>query len=493
MAHDEYDGEGRRDRYAEDGGDPQVHPGWAHQSQASYDAASSGGWGGPGQAETGPLRLTVPVEQAEDYADEPPYAEGGQPYFQQDGAYAEDAEAYPGSAAQDYPGAETGEYAGADARAYAEADQPYAEPDQPYAEPDRSYAEADQPYAEADRSYAEAGAVYPGQEEAYAEPTGGALPDETETRFAEDGRFESEAPFADQSAFGDQATTYVDPGRPYAAAEEADGATAYPAANTSIYSSVPVHEPEGAPDAQEPTDDDAGPGLPAAAGTAGAAGAAVIGAAAGAALGAVAARGERGERGAPYVGVHARPATTGGPDEEGAFSVEPPNYGPQTSQHGPHPAAAPTPPSTAPQSAPQYGMFAPSGQPAPVGPGPATGHRPDPGTGPAPDTGRGASAGRRPAAKSGLAAVFDFSFAARATRTLARPLFWLVVAYGIVQVVTVLVAMLSARGVGYSGGTVFFTFLQTVLDAAVKIALARLFLELCVNVSDLAERRARDQ
>ena len=53
MAHEEYDADAR----PRDGHDDtaRVHPGWQQQAQSSYDAAHSGGWGGPGQAETGPL------------------------------------------------------------------------------------------------------------------------------------------------------------------------------------------------------------------------------------------------------------------------------------------------------------------------------------------------------------------------------------------------------------------------------------------------------
>lgn len=162
-------------------------------------------------------------------------------------------------------------------------------------------------------------------------------------------------------------------------------------------------------------------------------------------------------------------------------------------------AEFPPPPGPAPFGAPAPGPFSygpPTGGPypgggTPYGPGPS-------GTGPSgPTAGPGGPAPwQRPAkVKSGLAAVFDFSFVARATRTLARPLFWLVVAMVVIDVITVLVTMLTGRNIGYtpSGGTVFFSFLQALLSGAVKIALARLFLELCVNVSDLAQQRTDRQ
>ena len=86
--------------------------------------------------------------------------------------------------------------------------------------------------------------------------------------------------------------------------------------------------------------------------------------------------------------------------------------------------------------------------------------------------------------------MFDFSFVASATRTLARPLFWLVVALVIVDVITLLVTLLTTRGLAPSPGIVLFSLIQALVTGAVKIALARLFLELCVNVADLAQQRS---
>lgn len=211
--------------------------------------------------------------------------------------------------------------------------------------------------------------------------------------------------------------------------------------------------------------------------------------------------------------------------DEGAVEVEPPRFGtrqqasapldpgpqdpgpqsprPQRSSGasawspppppGPMPAA---PAASGPGAFPGSGAFhGPGGYPAPGGfqgpggfPGPGTAGPPRSVPGPS-----GAPGGppwqQQPPTKTGLAAVFDFSFAARATRVLARPLFWLVVALVVIDVVTVLVSMLTAGPYSYSGGTIFFAFLQALLTGAVKIALARLFLELCVNISDLAQQR----
>ena len=43
---------------------------------------------------------------------------------------------------------------------------------------------------------------------------------------------------------------------------------------------------------------------------------------------------------------------------------------------------------------------------------------------------------------------------------------------------------------GLNAGYVLVGFLQVLLAGAVKIAVARLLLELCVNVADLAQRRS---
>lgn len=194
----------------------------------------------------------------------------------------------------------------------------------------------------------------------------------------------------------------------------------------------------------------------------------------------------------------ARPTETGptGPGPDGAESP---------SWYSAGPTAAPDPAYGAPYGAPPYGD--PAGGPygpayggygpaqgfsAPGGPGApgaptAGGDGPWPAPGPRPLAPGGWQQPGAP--KTGLAAVFDFSFVASATRTLARPLFWLVVALVVIDLITVLVSNLSGRGTAPSGGTVFFLFLQTLATGALKIALARLFLELCVNVADLAQSR----
>lgn len=165
----------------------------------------------------------------------------------------------------------------------------------------------------------------------------------------------------------------------------------------------------------------------------------------------------------------------------------PPSIAGPTGPSGP--TGGPTGPGGAYAWTPPGGPGAPGpGAPGPGGPGP---NGPRPGApGPGGPGGAFGAPWQRPAARpSGLAAVFDFSFVASATRTLARPLFWLVVALVVIDVVAVLVTLLTTRGYAPSAGTVFFTFLQTLLTGAVKIALARLFLELCVNVADMAQQR----
>ncbi|WP_226343815.1 DUF4282 domain-containing protein [Agilicoccus flavus] len=48
-------GRGRDENPGERVGRPQPHPGWSAQSQESYEAGDSGGWGGPRPNPTGPL------------------------------------------------------------------------------------------------------------------------------------------------------------------------------------------------------------------------------------------------------------------------------------------------------------------------------------------------------------------------------------------------------------------------------------------------------
>lgn len=50
----------------ETGDEQQVHPGWAAQSQADYDAGNSGGWGGPGDHLTGPIPKIRPASERPD-------------------------------------------------------------------------------------------------------------------------------------------------------------------------------------------------------------------------------------------------------------------------------------------------------------------------------------------------------------------------------------------------------------------------------------------
>ncbi len=95
---------------------------------------------------------------------------------------------------------------------------------------------------------------------------------------------------------------------------------------------------------------------------------------------------------------------------------------------------------------------------------------------------------RRSGHRDGLAAILDFSFARKATHAIAPVLFWLVVAWGVFQVLYVLVTMASAGTFGPGPGAIFLGVVAAIFDALLKIALARVFLELAVNVADMAER-----
>ncbi len=95
---------------------------------------------------------------------------------------------------------------------------------------------------------------------------------------------------------------------------------------------------------------------------------------------------------------------------------------------------------------------------------------------------------RRPGRRDGLAAILDFSFARKATHAIAPVLFWLVVAWGVFQVLYVLVTMASTGSFGPGPGAIFLGVVAAIFDALLKIALARVFLELAVNVADMAER-----
>lgn len=135
-----------------------------------------------------------------------------------------------------------------------------------------------------------------------------------------------------------------------------------------------------------------------------------------------------------------------------------------------------------PQSYPQSG-------PLPVATPPAQGAQSSGYSGGAGGGRGGSSRGPSPRAeRGGVGAMLDFSFARRATHAIAPMLFWLVVAWGIFQVLYVLVTLVGAGPYGPSGGEIFLGVLTALFDALLKIALARVFLELAVNVADLAER-----
>ncbi|MEP7161515.1 MAG: DUF4282 domain-containing protein [Dermatophilaceae bacterium] len=95
---------------------------------------------------------------------------------------------------------------------------------------------------------------------------------------------------------------------------------------------------------------------------------------------------------------------------------------------------------------------------------------------------------RKSGRRDGLAAMFDFTFARKATHAIAPVLFWLVVAWGVFQVLYVLVSLAGAGSFGPGAGATFLGVVAAIFDALLKIALARVFLELAINVADMAER-----
>ena len=150
-------------------------------------------------------------------------------------------------------------------------------------------------------------------------------------------------------------------------------------------------------------------------------------------------------------------------------------------------------PGVPPQSYPQSGPLpvSPSAQGARYASGPTGGYgRGGGSSGSSGSAGgsRGSSRGPSERARGGMRAMFDFSFARKATHAIAPLLFWLVVAWGVFQVLYVLVTLAGAGPYGPSGGEVFLGVVTALFDALLKIALARVFLELAVNVADLAER-----
>lgn len=453
MAHEEYDADAR----PRDGHDDtaRVHPGWQQQAQSSYDAAHSGGWGGPGQAETGPLSLTGATAETGELAQGDPHA----PYPPQ--PYHDDSTPTWGeedAAAYEQPAADYGDQASV----------PYdQQADQGYDQPaDQGYdLQQEGPDAHDAASYDPGPSVYRG-----GQTSQGPL---TEA-------FDHAAdPVTDTSIYRtpaaeDQPADGVDdPQREHD--DEADG--------ESYAVEPPAHGPQ--PRQPQPFGEPAafaapGPATPAAAFAAPAAREPETGPVAGAqthyvpafdqGFGAGPGAGQTGPYGAGPYGPPPPPPPAARYGEAGATPAVP-------GQHTPPPGAPPW----AAAAGTHPGQPGPSGGPGAPGPygppGPAAGGGPAPWQQP-----------RRPA--PGLAAVFDFSFVASATRTLARPLFWLVVALVIVDVITLLVTLLTTRGLAPSPGIVLFSLIQALVTGAVKIALARLFLELCVNVADLAQQRS---
>ncbi|WP_162872701.1 DUF4282 domain-containing protein [Austwickia chelonae] len=155
----------------------------------------------------------------------------------------------------------------------------------------------------------------------------------------------------------------------------------------------------------------------------------------------------------------------------------------------PYGVVPPPPPSESTQFS-AYGASAPVGSGGPGYTAPPQGD---------PQPSRSSWAGQQPQSRSdrpsdprslGLAAMLDFTFVARATRALAPVLFWLVVAWSLFSVITGLASSFSAPGYARNDAATFFGFLTAVVRSLIAIAVTRIFLELCINVADLADKRS---
>ncbi|MBW3084025.1 hypothetical protein KEM60_00208 [Austwickia sp. TVS 96-490-7B] len=91
-----------------------------------------------------------------------------------------------------------------------------------------------------------------------------------------------------------------------------------------------------------------------------------------------------------------------------------------------------------------------------------------------------------PAHHDGFGAMLDFSFSSRATRALAPVLFWVVVMWAVIDIITALQHLLNTAP--YSAPTAILAtmFISAIFWGVVKVTVARLFLELCVNLTDMA-------
>ena len=353
-------------------GEDDVAPGWAEQTQESYEQGDSGGWGAPGRLDTGPLRLGL--------GDTAPRAD--------------DAPTTAFPAAEDADGSyDSGNDAQADAYA---------------SDNDADAGQAQTTYVSAEAS---PGLASPSGAQSFESPSYGAA-GYGEQPYGQQG-YEQQAYHQtayhqqnygqqnyDQQTYGQQ--TYDQGaqgfGVPGHAGTQSQSGYGVPAYGQGGYGGAPGFDP---------------------------------------AYG-------RGFEPGPYA-----PVGPGGYPQSGPLPVSPP---PQNAQ-GPRHAGGPS-----------------SGPPGGQGRGSSS---------------RGSSSGR---VRDGLRAVLDFSFARKATQAIAPLLFWLVVAWGVFQVFYVLVTSLSAGSFGPSGGQIFLGVLATLFDALLKIVLARIFLELAVNVADLAER-----
>ncbi|MCA0436140.1 MAG: DUF4282 domain-containing protein [Austwickia sp.] len=452
MAHEEQDGRRRDDEEA-----PQVHPGWDQQPQASYDAAVSGGWGGPGVAETGPITLTGEPGYAQPA--DPDYAQPADPGYAQAADPSEDGYQPPydaGASGDDGTGTV---YSGGPSH-------------------DRSLAQSFDRPTEAvtdtsiyQSSYVEQATV--SEQSPYSGPYDQLAPEGGD-----------DLAVTEPSGAG-QLRGAPSPG-PNGSADDADGSFAV---EPPSYGPQPGHQsgyqsdygtesdPPGADSAGlDTTQYVAAPGEP---------------------QSSFAAPGPQqqfsaGAPAAPYGAGPQQPSYGAGQQSYGGGQQ---SYG-AGQQYGvaahqaPYAGPGPQPPTGYPAAPGPTSWAPPSGAPGGPGGGPWSPHQPphQPQQHHHQPQQHQQQTRSRPSA-SGLAAVFDFSFVASATRALARPLFWLVVAWAVIDLIAVIVTMATVR-TGLNAGYVLVGFLQVLLAGAVKIAVARLLLELCVNVADLAQRRS---
>ena len=404
----------------------EVAPGWGEQPQDAYEQGDSGGWGAPGQHDTGPLRLGL--GDSERSGDDEPAASS-------DDAHEPGREDAPTTAFPAAEDADAGTYtSGDDASTYTSGDDA------------STYASGE----DADSTgQAQTMYVSPEASPQLASPSGPQGYDQAAYPAAGQGEQAFDQQRYGQTGYGE--TPYGQPG---------DGETGYEGQG--------YEEQRYGPSGYGPPQGPHGfgqHGYPAAYGQGGYTPPGYGSAA------------QPGAYGQPGGGPSGYAAAYGRGDVPGGYP-------------GGYPGGSPGVP---PQSYPQSGPLpvSPSAQGARYASGPTGGYgRGGGSSGSSGSAGgsRGSSRGPSERARGGMRAMFDFSFARKATHAIAPLLFWLVVAWGVFQVLYVLVTLAGAGPYGPSGGEVFLGVVTALFDALLKIALARVFLELAVNVADLAER-----